>query len=126
MRRQNPLELVIEDISTFDGENPIVGSLLKKLNAGKKLATRDLVKNAPGIPGQDFEIQNRLNRLRNIDTEPKNNNNNNNKNNLSPPSSPPLVSPSTGPFIPPPPPPLNPHRQFVIHFNHHHQDLIIL
>ena len=85
MRRQNPLELVIEDISTFDGENPIVGSLLKKLNAGKKLATRDLVKNAPGIPGQDFEIQNRLNRLRNIDTEPKNNNNNNNKNNLSPP-----------------------------------------
>ena len=125
MRRQNPLELVIEDISTFDGENPIVGSLLKKLNAGKKLATRDLVKNAPGIPGQDFEIQNRLNRFRNIDTEPKNNNNNN-KNNLSPPSSPPSVSPSTGPFIPLPPPPFNPHRQFVIHFNHHHQDLIIL
>ena len=28
LRRQNPLELVFEDISTFDAENPIVGSLL--------------------------------------------------------------------------------------------------
>ena len=31
LRRQNPLELVFEDISTFDAENPIVGSLLEKL-----------------------------------------------------------------------------------------------
>ena len=29
LRRQNPLELVFEDILTFDAENPIVGSLLK-------------------------------------------------------------------------------------------------
>ena len=28
LRRQNPLELVFEDISTFDAENSIVGSLL--------------------------------------------------------------------------------------------------
>ena len=28
LRRQNPLELVFEDISTFDAENPIIGSLL--------------------------------------------------------------------------------------------------
>ena len=28
LRRQNQLELVFEDISTFDVENPIVGSLL--------------------------------------------------------------------------------------------------
>ena len=28
LRRQNQLELVFEDISTFDAENPIVGSLL--------------------------------------------------------------------------------------------------
>ena len=27
LRRQNPLKLVFEDISTFDAENPIVGSL---------------------------------------------------------------------------------------------------
>ena len=36
LRRQNPLELVFEDISTFDAENPIVGSLLKELDVGKK------------------------------------------------------------------------------------------
>ena len=28
LRRQNQLELVFEDILTFDAENPIVGSLL--------------------------------------------------------------------------------------------------
>ena len=32
--RQNPLEIAIEDISTFDAENLIVGSLLREL--GKK------------------------------------------------------------------------------------------
>ena len=31
LRRQIPLKLVFEDISTFDAENPIVGSLLKEL-----------------------------------------------------------------------------------------------
>ena len=35
LRRQNTLELVFEDISTFDAENPIVGSLLKELDVGK-------------------------------------------------------------------------------------------
>ena len=34
--RQNPLELVFEDISMFDAENPILGSLLKELDVGKK------------------------------------------------------------------------------------------
>ena len=32
LRGQNPLELVFEDISTFDAENANVGSLLKKLD----------------------------------------------------------------------------------------------
>ena len=36
LRRQNPLELVFEDISTFDAENPIIGSLLRKLDVKKK------------------------------------------------------------------------------------------
>ena len=36
LRRQNPLELVFEDISTFDAKNPIVGSLLKEFDVGKK------------------------------------------------------------------------------------------
>ena len=36
LRRQNPLELVFEDVSTFDAENSIVGSLLRELDVGKK------------------------------------------------------------------------------------------
>ena len=64
LRRQNPLELVFEDISTFDAENPIVGSLLRELNNGKKLMTGDLVKKVPGPPGVDFAIRNRLNKLK--------------------------------------------------------------
>ena len=36
LRRQNPLELVFEDISTFDEENPIVGSLLREIDLKKK------------------------------------------------------------------------------------------
>ena len=32
LRRQNPLELVFEDISTFDAKNPIVGSLLREID----------------------------------------------------------------------------------------------
>ena len=44
MRKQNPLELVFEDISTFDAENPIVGSLLKELDVGKKYIASELIK----------------------------------------------------------------------------------
>ena len=32
LRRQNPLELVFGDISTFNAENPIIGSLLRELD----------------------------------------------------------------------------------------------
>ena len=49
LRRQNQLELVFEDISTFDAENPIVGSLLWELDRGKTLAVDDLVKKGPGV-----------------------------------------------------------------------------
>ena len=42
-RRQNPLELVFKDISTFDAQNPIVGSLLRKLDIGKKDVASTLI-----------------------------------------------------------------------------------
>ena len=89
MRRQNPLELVFEDISTFDGENPIIGSLLKELDGGKNLAAGDLVKRAPGPPGAYFAIRNRLNKLKVRKSK----------------TSPPLTPPPPPPFLPPPPPP---------------------
>ena len=44
LRRQNPLELVFEDISTFDAENPIVGSLLREIDTKKKQSDSDFVK----------------------------------------------------------------------------------
>ena len=57
LKRQNPLELVFEYISTFDAENSIVGSLLRELDSSKKLMAGDLVKKAPGPPGVDFSNQ---------------------------------------------------------------------
>ena len=43
LRRQNPLKLVFEDISTFDAENPIVGSLLREINSKNKQSGSDFV-----------------------------------------------------------------------------------
>ena len=43
LRRQNPLELVFEDISTFDAENPIVGSLLREIDIKKSSQTAILL-----------------------------------------------------------------------------------
>ena len=64
LRRQKPLELVFEGISTFDAENSIAGSLLRELDEGKKDVASDLIKKAPGLPGLDFVIQNRLSKLK--------------------------------------------------------------
>ena len=62
LRRQNPLELVFQDILTFDAQRPIVGSLL--LDVEKKNIESELVKKAPGLPGIGYPIQNRLNKLK--------------------------------------------------------------
>ena len=43
LRRQNPLELVFEDISTFDAENPIVGNLLREIYIKKSNQTAILL-----------------------------------------------------------------------------------
>ena len=60
IRRQNPLELVFEDISTFDAENPIVGSLLKELDVGKKYIASELIKKTPRPPGVNFATRKRF------------------------------------------------------------------
>ena len=44
LRRQNPLELVFEDISKFDAENPIVGSLLREIDIKKKQSDSNFIK----------------------------------------------------------------------------------
>ena len=94
LKRQNTLELVFEDISTFDAENPIVGSLFRDLDVGKNNVASDLIKKAPGPPGSHFTVQNRLNKL-------KERNETGGSNNLFPPPLPPTSS-----FLPSPPPPL--------------------
>ena len=81
LRRQNTLELVFEDISTFDAENRIVGSLLRKIDIKKKQSDSDFIKLLPSHPGKEFEIKKTLDKLRGINTSFSNNNNSNNTNN---------------------------------------------
>ena len=81
MRRQNPLELVFEDISTFHAKNPIVGSLLREIEITKTQSDSDFIKSLPSHPGKEFEIKKRLDRLRGVNTSFSNNNNNNKNNN---------------------------------------------
>ena len=81
LRKQNPLELVFEDISTFDAENPIVGSLLREIDLNKKQTDNDFIESLPSQPGKEFEIQKRLDRLRGIKRFRNDNNYNNNNNN---------------------------------------------
>ena len=52
LRTQNPLELVFEDISTFDAENPIVESLLREIELKKKQTDSDFIKSIPSHPGK--------------------------------------------------------------------------
>ena len=96
LRRQNPLELAFEDVSTFDAENPIVRSLLREIDLQKKQTDSNFTKSLPSQPGKEFEIQKRLDRLRDLKrynnkNDNYNNNNNNNNNN-------------SGDLFPPPPP----------------------
>ena len=96
-RRQNPLKLVFQDISTFDAQNPVVGSLLRELDIGKKDLASNLVKKAPK-PGLTNDIQKGLDALRGDNFF-----NNNNKNNFLPPPSPPAINNFILPPKPPPP-----------------------
>ena len=82
LRRYLHLFTVFEDISKFDTENPIVGSLLREIDINKKQSDSDFIKSLPSHPGKEFEIQKRLDRLRgkNSNNFKRNNSNNNNNN----------------------------------------------
>ena len=64
LRRQKPLELVFEDLSTFDAENLIVGSLLREIDIKKKQSDSDFIKSLPSHPDKEFEIRKRLDNLK--------------------------------------------------------------
>ena len=55
LRRQNPLELVFEGISTFDAENPIVGSLLREIDLKKNSLTAILLNRCQAIPEKNLK-----------------------------------------------------------------------
>ena len=103
-RRQNPLEVVFEDISTFDAQNPVVGSLLREVDIGKNGTTSDLFKKAPA-PGVDSSPQKRFDTLQNGNIRYNKNNSNNNNGPSPPPSPPPFNNfiPLPQPLPPPPP-----------------------
>ena len=81
--QQNPLELRFEHISTFDAQNPVVGSWLWELDIGKKDVASKFIKKAPR-PCTGLDLQNRLEALQ--EDNNKFNNNNNNGAPLPPPS----------------------------------------
>ena len=84
LRRQNPLELVFKDVSMFDAENPIVGSLLKEKSLTKKQTDSGFIKSLPSQHGKEFEIKKRLDKLRDIKRLNRNDRNNNNNNDNNP------------------------------------------
>ena len=75
------MELVFEDVSTFDAENSIVESLLRETDLNKKQADSGFIKSLPSQPGKEFEKKKRLDWLRDIKNPSRKNNNNNNGNN---------------------------------------------
>ena len=111
LRCQSPLELLFEDISTFDAQNSVVGSLLRELEIRQKDVASELIKKAP-TPGIDLSLQKRLKTLQNDNIGFNKNNSNNNGRLPPPPPSPPSFN--------------NRHRNFLfhhclhlIHFNKH-------
>ena len=92
---------MFEDISTFDMQNPVVGSLPGELDIAKKDLASELIRKALR-PGVDLDIQKRLEALQ-VD----NNKFNNNNAPLPPPSPPTFNNFVPPPQLPPPPPPLS-------------------
>ena len=110
-----------QDISTFDAQNPIVGSLLQELDAGKTDIASELIKKAPPHPpGIGYAIQNRLTRLKNNENFNRNNGDENNFQ-LPLPPPPPLTFNN---FIPPLP--LQPPPTFNSFLHHLHRLKIFL
>ena len=57
LRRQNPLELVFEDISTFDAKNPIVGSLLREIEIKKNSQIAILLNRCQAILEKNLKLK---------------------------------------------------------------------
>ena len=87
IRNQSPLELSFKNTKHFDGRNPVIESLTREINLGKKDDLGKLLSKAPSI--KDLEIRSRLDLLRS----------DNNNDSFQPPPQP----PSRPPHLPQPP-----------------------
>ena len=76
IRKQNPIELVFKDISTFDAQNLVIGALLKEIDIGKKDIFSKIISKVPSIV--DLDIKSRLQQLRDYNNNLGNKNYNNN------------------------------------------------
>ena len=57
LRRQNTLELIFEDISTFHAENPIVGSLLREIDIKKNSRIAILLNHCQAILEKNLKLK---------------------------------------------------------------------
>ena len=105
IRHENPLELVVKDVSKFDTQNTVIGSLIWEIDIGKKDVLNKLLAKAPNL--KDIDIRSRLDSLRNS----RNNFDDGDESPLPPPLNflPPLLPPWFSRNLPPllPPPPFN-------------------
>ena len=103
-RKENPLELLFKDVSNFDAQNSVIGSLLCEIDLGKKQTSSGLISKAPNI--NDIILKQRFDRLKKRD-EPYHNGDDDDDNDQGPgPGAPP--SPPNFNFLEPTAPPLSP------------------
>ena len=106
-RKENSLELLFKDVSNFDVQNPVIGSLLREIDLEKKQTSSSLISKAPNI--NDIILKQRFDRLKKRD-ERYNNGDDDDNNDQGPgpeaPPSPPnfnFLEPAAPPLSPPPP-----------------------
>ena len=87
MRNENPLELVVKEVSNIDLQNLLISLLIREMDIGKKNVFNKFLAKAPNP--KDIEVKSRLDALRNS-------RNNSGSNGGGSPSFPPLL-------LPPPP-----------------------
>ena len=102
-RKEDPLELLFKDVSNFDAQNPVIGSLLREIDVGKKDTLSNFLKKAPNV--NDVVLKHRFERLKKKDESYNRGDNDGDDNNidggLGPLPSPPRFNFPTAPPLSP-------------------------
>ena len=81
IKNQNSIELLLKDIKHFNTQNPVVDSIIRQVDIGKKKDLSKLLKKAPDI--KDLELWSKFNKLLAKDDFFNRGNDSNNNNNNS-------------------------------------------